>query len=291
MICRCTGLQRKSGVQKVERFNTKERGYGVTVVLSADGVAEKYWCRFSGDRHITEFAPTGGQMRWELPPVQSARERALCLEAIEKTRPLRCDVGTLRETDNRNRLSHSIPSRLTNRSRKRSLLATSLYSRTSISWSREKELYAASGLASKRSNQTMKPTAPSKCAQHVCHDTLPWLISFSLDRMRHLASLALTVLVASCVSRDTYVPERWTVTYYDRNHDGIVDFELHTLGKGHADADWVIQRHKVSRPIRSSHSLGIRSRKEACGHPSSQKCKNYTRTASGFRNSVRLRIK
>ena len=123
MICRCTGLQRKSGVQKVERFNTKERGYGVTVVLSADGVAEKYWCRFSGDRHITEFAPTGGQMRWELPPVQSARERALCLEAIRKTRPLRCDVGTLRETDNRNRLSHSIPSRLTNRSRKRSCVS------------------------------------------------------------------------------------------------------------------------------------------------------------------------
>jgi hypothetical protein len=90
MICRCTGVQRKSGVQKVERFNTKERGYGITVVLSADGVAEKYWCRFTGDRHITEFAPSGGQMRWELPAVQSARERALCLDAIKRLD--RCDV-------------------------------------------------------------------------------------------------------------------------------------------------------------------------------------------------------
>jgi hypothetical protein len=84
MICRCTGLQRKSGVQKVKRFNTKERGYGITVLLSADGVVEKYWCRFTGDRHITEFAPSAGQMRWELPPVQNARSRALCTEAIKR---------------------------------------------------------------------------------------------------------------------------------------------------------------------------------------------------------------
>jgi hypothetical protein len=90
MICRCTGLQRKSGVQKVERFNTAERGYGITVTLAADGVSEKYWCRFTGDRHITEFAPSGGQMRWELPPVQSARERVRCLEAIKRLD--HCDV-------------------------------------------------------------------------------------------------------------------------------------------------------------------------------------------------------
>jgi hypothetical protein len=90
MICRCTGLQRKSGIQKVERFNTKERGYGITVALAADGVTEKYWCRFTGDRHITEFAPAGGQRRWELPPVHSARERALCLAAIKRLD--HCDV-------------------------------------------------------------------------------------------------------------------------------------------------------------------------------------------------------
>ena len=90
MICRCTGLQRKSGVQKVERFNTAERGYGITVTLAADGISEKYWCRFTGDRHSTEFAPSGGQMRWELPPVQDARERALCTAAIKRLD--KCDV-------------------------------------------------------------------------------------------------------------------------------------------------------------------------------------------------------
>jgi hypothetical protein len=37
----------------------------------------------------------------------------------------------------------------------------------------------------KRSNQSMKPTAPLQCdGQRVCHDTLPWLISFSLDEWR-----------------------------------------------------------------------------------------------------------
>jgi hypothetical protein len=65
-------------------------GYGITVALAADGVSEKYWCRFTGDRHITEFAPSGGQMRWELPAVQSARERAVCLEAIKRLD--HCDV-------------------------------------------------------------------------------------------------------------------------------------------------------------------------------------------------------
>jgi hypothetical protein len=90
MICRCTGLQRTSGVQKVELFNTAERGYGITVTLSADGSSERYWCRFTGDGHITEFAPSGGQMRWELPPVHSARARALCLEAIKQLD--HCDI-------------------------------------------------------------------------------------------------------------------------------------------------------------------------------------------------------
>ncbi len=33
-----------------------------------------------------------------------------------------------------------------------------------------------------RPNQVTKPTAPSKCVKRVCHRTLPWLISFSLDR-------------------------------------------------------------------------------------------------------------
>src|SRR5207247_8198421 len=37
----------------------------------------------------------------------------------------------------------------------------------------------------RRSNQSMKPTAPFQI-QRVCHDALPWLISFSLGRMKVL---------------------------------------------------------------------------------------------------------
>ena len=63
--------------------------------------------------------------------------------------------------------------------------------------------------------------------------------------MRHLELVALAALLASCASHDASPPpERWLVTYYDRNHDGIVDFELHTLGSGHADADWALSDTK-----------------------------------------------
>jgi len=50
---------------------------------------------------------------------------------------------------------------------------------------------------------------------------------------------ALAVFCASCASREGPYPDRH-VTYYDRNRDGIVDYELHTLGSGHADADWAL---------------------------------------------------
>ena len=58
--------------------------------------------------------------------------------------------------------------------------------------------------------------------------------------MRRLAAFGIVLLLAGCASHDTPPPEHWTVTYYDRNHDGIVDYELHTLGRGMADADWVL---------------------------------------------------
>src|SRR5438132_14062275 len=39
-------------------------------------------------------------------------------------------------------------------------------------------------------NQSMKPTAPIAIQlQCVCHDTLPWLISFSLDHMNQFRSM------------------------------------------------------------------------------------------------------
>ena len=62
--------------------------------------------------------------------------------------------------------------------------------------------------------------------------------------MRRVGFVALTALLVSCASHDTPTPEHWVVTYYDRNHDGIVDFELHTLGSGHADADWALSDTK-----------------------------------------------
>ena len=58
--------------------------------------------------------------------------------------------------------------------------------------------------------------------------------------LRGVTSLGFAVLLASCASRDTAPPENWTVRFYDRNGDGMVDYELHTLGSGHADADWAL---------------------------------------------------
>ena len=58
--------------------------------------------------------------------------------------------------------------------------------------------------------------------------------------MRLLAAFALAGLLASCASHDAPPTEHSTVTYYDRNGDGIVDYELHTLGSGQADTDWAL---------------------------------------------------
>lgn len=56
-----------------------------------------------------------------------------------------------------------------------------------------------------------------------------------------LAVLALLIaLVAGCASskRDRG-EDRYVTTYYDRNGDGIIDFELHVL-PGASDADWAL---------------------------------------------------
>ena len=57
--------------------------------------------------------------------------------------------------------------------------------------------------------------------------------------MSRVAFFALALLVASCASREHPSPS-WTIVYYDRNGDGLVDYELHILGGGHADADWAL---------------------------------------------------
>ena len=58
--------------------------------------------------------------------------------------------------------------------------------------------------------------------------------------MRRVAWLGLAAFLVSCASNDVLPPEHWIVTYYSRNHDGTVDYELHTLGRGMADGDWAL---------------------------------------------------
>ena len=63
-----------------------------------------------------------------------------------------------------------------------------------------------------------------------------------------LASLSfVALLVAACASDDEAtrreIDKRYVVKYYDRNHDGIVDFELHDI-PGAADAAWALSDTK-----------------------------------------------
>ena len=63
------------------------------------------------------------------------------------------------------------------------------------------------------------------------------------SRTRVLALLAGTILLG-CAGLDTApkipVPqERYVITYYDRNHDGVVDFELRDI-PGASDAAWAL---------------------------------------------------
>ena len=56
----------------------------------------------------------------------------------------------------------------------------------------------------------------------------------------------LAALVASCAAPESTVEqERYVVTYYDRNRDGVVDFELHDI-PGAADAAWALSDTKFA---------------------------------------------
>jgi hypothetical protein len=56
----------------------------------------------------------------------------------------------------------------------------------------------------------------------------------------------LAALVASCAAPKSAVEqERYVVTYYDSNHDGVVDFELHDI-PGAADAAWALSDTKFA---------------------------------------------
>ena len=62
--------------------------------------------------------------------------------------------------------------------------------------------------------------------------------------MRHsLVAVAIAALI-SC-AQDTFVRDPGKTTYYDRNHDGRVDFEFHDLGGG--DLDWALADRDYDR--------------------------------------------
>jgi hypothetical protein len=48
---------------------------------------------------------------------------------------------------------------------------------------------------------------------------------------------AAAIALTGC-AQDTFVRDAGVITYYDRNHDGGVDFEFHDLGGG--DMDWAL---------------------------------------------------
>jgi hypothetical protein len=61
--------------------------------------------------------------------------------------------------------------------------------------------------------------------------------------MRLVVFSCALALLGGCAGPSAKIPleeSHWVTTYYDRNHDGVVDFELHTLGTGHVDADWAL---------------------------------------------------
>jgi hypothetical protein len=62
--------------------------------------------------------------------------------------------------------------------------------------------------------------------------------------MRLAIVALLAAVLTSCVApRSALGEDRYVVTYYDRNHDGIVDFELHHL-PGTADSAWALSDTK-----------------------------------------------
>jgi hypothetical protein len=55
-----------------------------------------------------------------------------------------------------------------------------------------------------------------------------------------IVSLAFITLLIGCAAPHSPIEQdRYVTTYYDRNHDGVVDFELHDI-PGAADAAWAL---------------------------------------------------
>jgi hypothetical protein len=66
--------------------------------------------------------------------------------------------------------------------------------------------------------------------------------------MTRVLVLLAGLILSACASSNTAqeiaaLQARYVVTYYDRNHDGVVDFELHDI-PGTADAAWALSDTK-----------------------------------------------
>ena len=64
--------------------------------------------------------------------------------------------------------------------------------------------------------------------------------------MRPIVVPCVFALLMSCTAtapKSALEEGHWVTTYYDRNHDGIVDFELHELA-GTADTAWALSDTK-----------------------------------------------
>ncbi|MEY2575174.1 MAG: hypothetical protein QOF80_661 [Verrucomicrobiota bacterium] len=64
--------------------------------------------------------------------------------------------------------------------------------------------------------------------------------------MRPLGLTSLAALLVGCASPNGALDEgRYVTTYYDRNHDGLVDFELHDIPRVSDDA-WALSDSKLT---------------------------------------------
>jgi hypothetical protein len=65
-----------------------------------------------------------------------------------------------------------------------------------------------------------------------------------IERHLPIVAVASAALVAGCAAPPSLPrQDREVTTYYDRNHDGVVDFELHEI-PGLADAGWALSDTK-----------------------------------------------
>jgi hypothetical protein len=75
-LCKCTGLQRRSGVLSCEA------GY-VTLLMSADGVTKRYWIELLAG-HPATFGIEWYKPHYQLPLVKDAATRKFYISVVER---------------------------------------------------------------------------------------------------------------------------------------------------------------------------------------------------------------